>query len=74
MAVREAAVGSTAVEVIRAPAKLTISLRVVGVRPDGYHLIIAPSGNGATLVFRRNGAVVVDLFSEEQVERVVFAH
>ena len=41
MAVREAAVGSTAVEVIRAPAKLTISLRVVGVRPDGYHLIDA---------------------------------
>jgi 4-diphosphocytidyl-2-C-methyl-D-erythritol kinase len=27
--------------VIRAPAKLTLSLRVVGVRPDGYHLLDA---------------------------------
>lgn len=28
-------------EVVRAPAKLTVSLRVVGLRPDGYHLIDA---------------------------------
>jgi 4-diphosphocytidyl-2-C-methyl-D-erythritol kinase len=28
-------------EVLRAPAKLTLSLRVTGVRPDGYHLIDA---------------------------------
>jgi len=28
-------------EVLLAPAKLTMSLRVVGVRPDGYHLIDA---------------------------------
>jgi 4-diphosphocytidyl-2-C-methyl-D-erythritol kinase len=27
--------------VVRAPAKLTLSLRVVGVRPDGYHLLDA---------------------------------
>ena len=26
---------------VRAPAKLTLSLRVVGVRDDGYHLIEA---------------------------------
>jgi 4-diphosphocytidyl-2-C-methyl-D-erythritol kinase len=29
------------VPVLRAPAKLTLSLRVTGVRPDGYHLIDA---------------------------------
>jgi 4-diphosphocytidyl-2-C-methyl-D-erythritol kinase len=29
------------IEVVRAPAKLTLSLRVTGVRPDGYHLIDA---------------------------------
>ena len=29
------------VVVVRAPAKLTVSLRVTGVRPDGYHLIDA---------------------------------
>ena len=29
------------VHVERAPAKLTVSLRVTGVRPDGYHLIDA---------------------------------
>lgn len=28
-------------EVVRAPAKLTVSLRVRGTRPDGYHLIDA---------------------------------
>ena len=28
-------------ERVRAPAKLTVSLRVVGVRPDGYHLLDA---------------------------------
>jgi 4-diphosphocytidyl-2-C-methyl-D-erythritol kinase len=28
-------------DVVRAPAKLTVSLRVVGRRPDGYHLIDA---------------------------------
>ncbi len=28
-------------DVVRAPAKLTVSLRVTGVRPDGYHLIDA---------------------------------
>lgn len=28
-------------EVVRAPAKLTLSLRVTGVRPDGYHLLDA---------------------------------
>ena len=28
-------------EVVRAPAKLTVSLRVTGVRPDGYHLVDA---------------------------------
>jgi 4-diphosphocytidyl-2-C-methyl-D-erythritol kinase len=27
--------------VVRAPAKLTLSLRVIGVRPDGYHLLSA---------------------------------
>ena len=27
--------------VVRAPAKLTVSLRITGVRPDGYHLIDA---------------------------------
>jgi 4-diphosphocytidyl-2-C-methyl-D-erythritol kinase len=32
---------SDAVPVLLAPAKLTLSLRVVGVRPDGYHLIDA---------------------------------
>jgi 4-diphosphocytidyl-2-C-methyl-D-erythritol kinase len=26
---------------LRAPAKLTLSLRLTGVRPDGYHLIDA---------------------------------
>lgn len=29
------------VVVVRAPAKLTVSLRITGVRPDGYHLIDA---------------------------------
>jgi 4-diphosphocytidyl-2-C-methyl-D-erythritol kinase len=29
------------VDVIAAPAKLTVSLRITGVRPDGYHLIDA---------------------------------
>ena len=29
------------VEVVRAPAKLTVSLRITGVRPDGYHEIDA---------------------------------
>ena len=29
------------VEVVRAPAKLTLSLQVLGVRDDGYHLIDA---------------------------------
>ncbi|MEZ5179933.1 MAG: hypothetical protein R2746_17070 [Acidimicrobiales bacterium] len=31
----------TAPTVVSAPAKLTVSLRVVGVRPDGFHLIDA---------------------------------
>jgi 4-diphosphocytidyl-2-C-methyl-D-erythritol kinase len=49
---------------LRAPAKLTLSLRITGVRPDGYHLIdaemvsldlcdeitIEPSGSGFTVV------------------------
>lgn len=34
-----APVASSAVNVVTAPAKLTVSLRVVGVRPDGYHHI-----------------------------------
>jgi 4-diphosphocytidyl-2-C-methyl-D-erythritol kinase len=48
---------------VRAPAKLTLSLRVTGVRPDGYHLIdaemisldlvdtltISPGGTGMTV-------------------------
>ncbi len=34
------AAGDTAV-VVRAPAKLTLTLRITGVRPDGYHLIDA---------------------------------
>ncbi|MEO6123667.1 MAG: 4-(cytidine 5'-diphospho)-2-C-methyl-D-erythritol kinase [Ilumatobacteraceae bacterium] len=29
------------VEIVAAPAKLTVSLRITGVRPDGYHLIDA---------------------------------
>ena len=28
-------------DVVRAPAKLTLSLRIVGVRDDGYHLLDA---------------------------------
>ncbi len=42
---------SPAVARLRAPAKLTVSLRVVGVRDDGYHLIDAEM-------------VTVDLFDE----------
>jgi 4-diphosphocytidyl-2-C-methyl-D-erythritol kinase len=30
-----------AVAIVRAPAKLTVTLRLIGVRPDGYHLIDA---------------------------------
>ena len=34
--------GSTSDSVeVRAPAKLTLSLRITGVRPDGYHLLDA---------------------------------
>ena len=33
--------GSGPVAVVAAPAKLTVSLRVTGVRPDGYHLLDA---------------------------------
>jgi 4-diphosphocytidyl-2-C-methyl-D-erythritol kinase len=57
--------GPTAVTVL-APAKLTLSLRVVGVRPDGYHeldaemvaldladeLTIDPAGHGLTVAFK----------------------
>ena len=32
---------SSPMDVVEAPAKLTLSLRVTGVRPDGYHLIDA---------------------------------
>ena len=32
---------TTATATVRAPAKLTVSLRVTGVRPDGYHLLDA---------------------------------
>jgi 4-diphosphocytidyl-2-C-methyl-D-erythritol kinase len=32
---------ATRIAVVRAPAKLTVSLRVVGRRPDGYHLLDA---------------------------------
>lgn len=35
------AAGRALTAVLRAPAKLTVSLRVTGVRPDGYHLIDA---------------------------------
>ena len=31
----------TGMEVLEAPAKLTLSLRVVGVRNDGFHLVDA---------------------------------
>ncbi len=40
---KEGASGSLVAEVI-APAKLTLSLRVTGVRPDGYHLLDAEMG------------------------------
>lgn len=33
--------GSVPIEVIQAPAKLTLSLRMTGIRQDGYHLIDA---------------------------------
>ncbi|MEA3184977.1 MAG: hypothetical protein QOJ74_1454, partial [Ilumatobacteraceae bacterium] len=33
--------GVNAAAVVSAPAKLTLSLRVMGVRSDGYHLIDA---------------------------------
>jgi 4-diphosphocytidyl-2-C-methyl-D-erythritol kinase len=34
-------VGGVVVTVVEAPAKLTLSLRITGVRPDGYHLLDA---------------------------------
>ena len=40
-----------------APAKLTLSLRVVGVRPDGYHLIDAEM---VTLALRRRRSTFAD--------------
>ena len=33
--------GATAPQLVTAPAKLTLSLRITGVRSDGYHLVDA---------------------------------
>ena len=41
MAGRKVGVADGAVVELSAPAKLTVSLRVTGVRPDGYHLLVA---------------------------------
>ena len=41
MAGRSPDVADGAVVELSAPAKLTVSLRVTGVRPDGYHLLVA---------------------------------
>ena len=62
---------STAVAVLNAPAKLTLSLRVVGTRPDGLHLIDAEmvsldlhdtievtSGSGVDVVDAATGVVI----------------
>ena len=60
------AVGQTPAVTLRAPAKLTLSLRITGVRPDGYHLIDAEMVTldfGDTLEFssgpQRRGRVVL---------------
>lgn len=65
----------TTVETLFAPAKLTRSLRVVGVREDGLHLIdaemvsldlydellVTPGGSGVTFIDERNGGVPLDI-------------
>ena len=65
---------STSVVVLAAPAKLTLSLRVTGVRDDGYHLIdaemvtldladevtIDPSGSGITVTGRFAAGIPTD--------------
>ena len=38
---RRAGIASPPMDVVAAPAKLTVSLRVTGTRPDGYHLLDA---------------------------------
>jgi 4-diphosphocytidyl-2-C-methyl-D-erythritol kinase len=59
---------------LAAPAKLTLSFRVIGVRPDGYHLIdaemvtlslhdeitIDPAGDGVEVTGRHADGVPVD--------------
>jgi 4-diphosphocytidyl-2-C-methyl-D-erythritol kinase len=64
--------GADDVAVVRAPAKLTLSLRITGVRPDGFHLIdaemvtlsladtltIDPSGDGLVVEALSTGLAV----------------
>lgn len=51
------------VDVFAAPAKLTVSLRVVGVRADGYHLIDAEMVSldlADTLIFREGDGLLIE--------------
>lgn len=73
---------TTAIETLTAPAKLTLSLEITGVRPDGYHLIEAemvsldladtilvdPTGSGVRLNI---GDSVLDATADDLVVRAL---
>jgi 4-diphosphocytidyl-2-C-methyl-D-erythritol kinase len=72
------------IQVLRAPAKLTLSLRITGVRDDGYHLIDAEMvsldladtlvvGPGDSLTVRGPDGGVLDLGPDNLVARALAA-